>query len=296
MFRTRSGNFGRTVSITGLAATTAQAGPLKSYATDFSSQNKNKPVVVKENDHHTVVRQPRVTAAPGQEPLRGGPRPSAPGGGAKKFGGGNNTVVKQKTTVTDHRQPEHQAQLRRRQQSPARCRRARSSSSRLDRGRSARSLQARAPRQVRQARPVLGAGVEERPEKDMVGQQVEGVRPDHRTRRGGAGRRVLLPGRLPPDLAKLLRRHLARRLPPELAARRLRGWRRRLAMRAVLPPAGRTGTAAHGRAGGPAAATARAAPATSRSTPSRISAAPTLRPARSRRSSARTAGKTRSRP
>jgi hypothetical protein len=86
------------VSITGLVATTAQAGTLKSYATDFSSQNKNKPVVVRRTTT-TVVRQPRTTAAPVKTFTRRTTTVST-GGATKKFGGGNNTVVKQKTTVT----------------------------------------------------------------------------------------------------------------------------------------------------------------------------------------------------
>lgn len=86
------------VSITGLAATTAQAGTLKSYATDFSSQNKNKKPAVVVRKTTTVVRQPRTSAAPIKTITR--QTTISTGGGTKKFGGTANTVVKQKTTIT----------------------------------------------------------------------------------------------------------------------------------------------------------------------------------------------------
>lgn len=87
------------VGITALAATTAQAGTLKSNATDFSSQNnKNKKPVAVTRTTTTVVRQPRTTAAPVKTTTRRTTTVST-GGGTNKSGGGN-TVVRQKTTVT----------------------------------------------------------------------------------------------------------------------------------------------------------------------------------------------------
>jgi beta/gamma crystallin len=91
------------VSIAGLA-TTAQAGTLKSYATDFSSQNKNKKPVAVTRTTTTVVRQPRTTAAPVKTIKRQTTTVST-GGGTKKFGGAGNTVVKQKTVTTTTANP-----------------------------------------------------------------------------------------------------------------------------------------------------------------------------------------------
>jgi hypothetical protein len=86
------------IGIAGLMATTAQAETLRSYATDFSSQNKqkNKPTVTARTTTTTkMVRQ----AAPPPKFIR--QQTTTTNTGVKKFGGtGNAVTVKQKTTVT----------------------------------------------------------------------------------------------------------------------------------------------------------------------------------------------------
>src|SRR4029077_4623636 len=124
--------------------------------------------------------------------------------------------------------------------------------SRLGRRDSARPRQGRPGRRearqlsVCEARQQGRAGLEERPEKDLVGWRLENLRSFRRAWCGGDRRRLLLPRRLSYGGAALLRGRAARRLPAQVEASRIRGRWQRVAVLPVLPAPRPAAAAAHG--------------------------------------------------
>ena len=192
----------------GLSAPAFAGQPL-SQATDFSSQNKNRkaPAAAKPSGGPKVTRTvttTRVTTrSGGGQNVKARTVTTTKKVTNKNFQGNPN--VKNRTIPTSSRTiPPFKPRSASRVRSPSRAMR---SSSRPGPARSTRSRSS--PRRTcssSSSAQFVRAGVEQRAEENLVGQQVEGVHAGHRARRGRAWRRLLLPGRLSHGGTAVLRR------------------------------------------------------------------------------------------